>query len=169
MMDLSQQKEQFSRAYVHAVASVAGFSLYESKVDDDSIDVGFAQRGGVDGDCYRSPKIEAQLKCTSREEVGGKDAISFDLKVKNYNEICPEHFLVPRILIVVIVPENIDEWLHQTEEELVLRRCAWWMSLRGEPMSDNVKTIRVSLPRAQVFGPQSLRDIMQKVASGEMS
>lgn len=45
-MHISQQQEQFSRAYVHAIASVAGFTLYIPQVDDDSVDLGIAQWQG---------------------------------------------------------------------------------------------------------------------------
>jgi len=38
-VDLNQRKEQFSNAYVRAVASVAGFTLAKPEVDDDSIDL----------------------------------------------------------------------------------------------------------------------------------
>jgi hypothetical protein len=165
MMDINQQKEQFSRAYVHAVATVAGFTLKEHKVDDDSIDVGFAGSGGTDGDCYCSPQLDAQLKCSSRDLVGEED-VSIDLKIKNYDELRLGNFLVPRILIVVIVPNNVEEWLSQTEEQLVMRRCAWWESLRGRPKTENEYTARVHLPRTKVFNSHALRDLMQVIASG---
>ncbi len=58
---LNQMKEQFSHAYVKAVAAVAGFAWYKPSVDDDSIDLGLAQRGG--GGTTRSPRLEIQLKC----------------------------------------------------------------------------------------------------------
>ena len=44
MMDINHE-EQFQWAYVHAVASAAGFTLYQPAVDDDSIDLGVA--GGI--------------------------------------------------------------------------------------------------------------------------
>ena len=39
IMDINQRKEQFSRAYVLAVASAAGYAWYQPSVDDDSIDL----------------------------------------------------------------------------------------------------------------------------------
>jgi hypothetical protein len=36
---ITHQKEEFSIAYVHAVASVAGFALETFRVDNDSADV----------------------------------------------------------------------------------------------------------------------------------
>ncbi|MEZ2225342.1 MAG: hypothetical protein ACBR50_03540 [Microcoleus sp.] len=45
-MELNQQKELFSKAYVRAVAAVAGFSVNQLEVDDDSIDLHIVGRGG---------------------------------------------------------------------------------------------------------------------------
>jgi hypothetical protein len=66
-MHIDQRKEQFSRAYVHAVASVAGFSLASPVVDDDSVDVIFCSRGK--GGTLRAPRLEAQLKLVDRDHA----------------------------------------------------------------------------------------------------
>ena len=114
-MHINQRKEQFSRAYIHAVASVAGYALYEPYVDDDSIDCGLAARGAAG--IFFSPRVELQLKSSSRNIVK-KDRIVFPLGIKNYNDLRVENVLVPRILVVVIVPKDIEYWLSQTEEEM---------------------------------------------------
>lgn len=43
-MTEEQQKEQFSVAYVRAVAAVARVNTYKPEVDDDSVDIGFCAR-----------------------------------------------------------------------------------------------------------------------------
>jgi hypothetical protein len=106
-MDINQQKEQFSLAYIKAVSSVAGFSLHKPSVDDDSVDIVLAQTGG--NGTIRSPRIDAQLKCTSKDVIR-ENYIKFTLSLKNYNDLRPENVLVPRILVVVIVPSEIDNW-----------------------------------------------------------
>ena len=58
VMELPQRMEQFSRAYVHAIAAVAGANVLQWSVDDDSIDVGFGVKS------KRRARLEAQLKCT---------------------------------------------------------------------------------------------------------
>lgn len=113
-MDINQQKEQFSNTYVRAVASVAGYSLYKSDVDDDSIDLGIAAKGGTGP--ILSPRLELQLKCSSRDIID-ESHVRYPLKLKNYNDL-RINALVPRILVVVVVPEDITDWLQQSEEEL---------------------------------------------------
>ncbi|MGB3655945.1 MAG: DUF4365 domain-containing protein [Rivularia sp. (in: cyanobacteria)] len=63
-MEISQQKEQFSYAYLQAVTSVAGYSLYRPTVDDDSVDWGIAAKGIIGR--IRAPRLELQLKSTEQ-------------------------------------------------------------------------------------------------------
>jgi hypothetical protein len=79
-MRINQREEQFSRAYVHAVASVAGYALYKPYVDDDSIDCGIAARG--DAGIFFSPRVELQLKSSSRDIVKkGRSFIDSESKI----------------------------------------------------------------------------------------
>jgi hypothetical protein len=163
-MHINQRKEQFSRAYIHAVASVAGYALYEPYVDDDSIDCGLAARG--DAGIFFSPRVELQLKSSSRNIVK-KERIVFPLGIKNYNDLRVENVLVPRILVVVIVPKEIDNWLSQTEEEMCFKHCAYWCSLSGMGEPKSATTINVSLLRDQRFTVDALRGMMERIGRGE--
>ena len=97
-MEINQQKEQFSDTYVRAVASVAGYSLYKTNVDDDGGDLGIAARGGTGP--LLSPRLELQLKCTSRDLINSS-WVRYPLNLKNYNDL-RINVLVPRILVVVL-------------------------------------------------------------------
>ncbi|MEH1786699.1 MAG: DUF4365 domain-containing protein [Nostoc sp.] len=120
-MDINQQKEQFSITYIRAIAAVAGYSLYRPEVDNDSVDLGIVSRGGTGK--ILSPRLELQLKCTARE-ISNENYIKYPLNLKNYNEL-KINALVPRILVVVLIPEKITDWIKQTEDELCLRYCAY--------------------------------------------
>lgn len=170
-MELAQQKEQFSTAYVHAVASVAGYSVYPPSVDDDSVDRVIAESGG--NGTIRSPRLEVQLKCTSNN-VGYDDYINYPLKIKNYEDLRPTNLLVPRLLVVVFVPEDVEYWLEQSEDRLSMKRCGYWLSLRGEEDTENSASVTVNsasvtvkLPRYQKFTVDSLKAIMEQIANGE--
>jgi hypothetical protein len=166
MMDLSQRKEQFSRTYVRAVACVAGYTIYQPEVDDDSVDLGIA--GRAFGAVPRPPRIELQLKCTADDVIRG-DYIAFPLKRKNYDDLRLRDIdlVVPRILVVVRVPESEGEWLHQTEDELLMRRCGYWVSLSGQPKTANRTSVTVQLPRSNRFDVGSLRGLMERASRKE--
>lgn len=83
-MDLNEQKQQFSFAFLRAVSAVAGLAISRSDTDDDSIDATLAVRGGAG--TIKSPKLDLQLKCTAMSPPAG-DAFNFVLKRKNYDDL----------------------------------------------------------------------------------
>lgn len=163
-MDISQQKEQFSFAYVRAVAAVAGFGVFEPSVDDDSIDLQIASRSTAG--TIKRPRVELQVKCTEGEPLEA-DGFSYALKIKNYNDLRDPEVLVPRILVVVRVPTDLAEWVAVSDEQLTVRRCGYWTSLRGMAETDNTETVSVRLQREHRFTVEGLRAIMTRIAEGE--
>lgn len=163
-MDINQQKEQFSITYIRAIAAVAGYSLYRPEVDNDSVDLGIISKGGTGK--IISPRLELQLKCTARN-VLEENSLKYPLILKNYNDL-RINALVPRILVVVLVPEKITDWIRQTEEELCLRHCAYWVSLRGMPDTANTTTVTIEIPRINQFTPDALQAIIQRISSGDL-
>ncbi|MEG4317979.1 MULTISPECIES: DUF4365 domain-containing protein [unclassified Microcoleus] len=163
-MELNQQKELFSKAYVRAVAAVAGFSIDLLELDLNSIDLQITAGSG-EGSVY-FPELKLQLKCTSRDLIDG-DCIRYPLKVKNYNDL-RKNALVPRILVVVLVPENLEDWLQQSESELCMKNCAYWMSLRGQPETQNIGNVTVSLPPSNQFTVEALKSMIQRISEGSL-
>ncbi|WP_293133746.1 DUF4365 domain-containing protein [Microcoleus sp. bin38.metabat.b11b12b14.051] len=161
-MELNQQKELFSKAYVRAVAAVAGFSVSQPEVDDDSIDLKIVARGG-EGVVF-SPELNLQLKCTSRDVLDGQ-FIRYPVRIKNYRDLIINS-QVPRLLVVVLVPENLENWLQQSEDEMCMRYCAYWVSLRGQPERLNTANVTVELSRSNQFTVEALKSIMQCLSQG---
>jgi hypothetical protein len=163
-MELSQQKEAFSNAYFQAVVAVAGYALAKPSPDEDGIDWIVCARSVRE--TPRSPRLEVQLKCTARGALDDTD-LRFPLEVHYYESLCREAHL-PRILVVVTVPEQLENWMSQTEEEMILRYCGYWVSLRGAQGTANTNNITVRLPRAQQFTPDALREMMRRINDGGM-
>jgi len=68
----------------------------------------------------------------------------------------------------VVVPEKVEEWLQQSESSLCLLRCGYWLSLAGADVTTNQDNITVSIRRKNMFTPQVLEEIMDKVLEGDM-
>jgi len=156
-MDLNTQKEQFSIAYVRAVAAVAGVKVLRTDVDDDSIDIGLERSGGC------APKLDLQLKCTADPLPAAGD-ISFVLKLKNYDDL-RRPTVAPRWLVTLFVPTDCADWFTAAvpPTEVVLRRCAWWASLAGEPDVDNTSSVTIRLPRGSLFLPDALNAKLDEI------
>jgi Domain of unknown function (DUF4365) len=159
-MDPNQQKEQFSNAFLHAIAAVSECATSKPSVDDDSVDWTLSKIIG------RRPKLDLQLKCTAALAPSAEAGIPFPLKKKNYDDLRLTDLLCPRILVVVSVPEIVSDWLTLNPEQLVLRNCARWLSLFGSPESPNETSVTVYIPDDQYFTVEALNNMMQTISNG---
>lgn len=159
MIDLNDRKSLLSLAYIAAVAARAGYQIVEPRIDKDSVD------GILMGDEGRRPRIEFQAKATARGIL--KTAhLAYPLPLKNYNDLRADT-IVPRLLIVVVVPQQEKVWLHQSEKELRLRRCGYWISLAGMANVQNAFSVTVDVPRANLFDADQLDALMIRAERGE--
>lgn len=89
-------------------------------------------------------------------------AVVHDLEVRAYNLLRQENANRPRILVLLVLPEDESEWLTQSEDALMLRRCAYWASLRGAEASTAHTTVRIMIPRANVFSVETVQELMDQ-------
>ena len=157
LMPFPQQMEEFSRAWVAKVAAVAGCPIGSVSQDLNSNDL-IIKDGNNTG-----AQIDAQLKCTGRADFR-EEAFTFDLPVKNYNDLRLVA-TVQRLLIVVVVPHRVEDWVITTPDVAVMQHAAYWRNLVGEPATENQHTVRIRMSRAQQFTPMALREMMTTIAS----
>ncbi|MCX5535107.1 DUF4365 domain-containing protein [Streptomyces sp. NBC_00006] len=118
----SWQKEQISRAYVHALASQGGYTIGEWNVDKDGVDVTLRDSGLM---------VDFQLKCTQspRSIRGG---YSFDLDIETYDKLRSTERSAPGHLVLLVVPPNLDLWVTHHVDSLVLACHGYWACLRRQ-------------------------------------
>ena len=75
--------------------------------------------------------------------------------------------MVPRLLVVLDLPSQESDWVTIDTEELVLRRCAYWLNLNGSPESTRVRPT-VHIPKSQVFDVPGLRSLMEQSRNGSL-
>jgi hypothetical protein len=166
-MAVNTPQEIYSRAYVSAVAGAAGCTVAPPFPDTDSVDLilKYKHEPGP----FHFPMLEVQIKSISTIELKeGVESFSYDLKKKNYDELRGPYYHAPRLLFLVLVPRLSSEWTLHSEKEFLLRKCGYWVSLRNAPESDNTATVAVTCRRADVLAPDSLRDIMIRIAVGDI-
>lgn len=166
------RQEALSKAYFHAMLAKTGWG-YSVPVPDYGVDFTIGRITKRNGRPFMSRfKLDVQLKSSVKATIE-KDKISYALKVKAYEDLTatsdptaigPQ---TPRILVLVSMPEQESDWLEQDEERLMLRGCGYWLCLRDDPEITNSSTITVKIPRANLFTPESLQRIMDKITRGE--
>ena len=152
----NRHKELFSFAYINAVAARVGFEMSLKRLDHDGVD------GRLESLDAPARQINFQAKSTSRNEVWKGDHIAFELPITNYDQLRDTEATVPAILIVVLLPADPADWLTHTEDQLCLRRCAYWLSLRDEPEVSNRNSKTVHIPTANMFDQHQLVSMLSR-------
>ncbi len=75
-------------------------------------------------------------------------------------------FAIPRILVVVLIPEKPEDWITQSEAELCMRDSGYWLSLRGMPETQNTTAVTVTIPRTNQITVAALQLIMEGISQG---
>jgi hypothetical protein len=58
------------------------------------------------------------------------------------------------------------DWINVSAEQLILRKAAYWVSLRGSPESDNKESVTVTIPASNVFDVDGLQRLMEQSRQG---
>jgi len=159
-------KEGLSLAYVTAVAHMAGMDIGHTKFDY-GIDGTFEDVKRRDGGRRNSTgyKIDFQLKSTVNLSFNN-DWVVYNLEAKNYNDLVEVDIGTPRILIVFYMPQDKQHWINLTDKELVMKHCAWWICLKGQPETKNKSTITIRIHKDNLFNANSLIDMMNRHKEG---
>lgn len=86
--------------------------------------------------------------------------------MKNYEEL-RQRSQTPRLLIVLVLPKEREEWLVFSPEELIARRCCYWHSLADAPEVPNQSSRQVRISKKQVFSPEQLRTLLIRASRFE--
>lgn len=157
LLDTAARKEMLSIAYVRAVAAQAGYAVSPGHCPDrDSVDLTIHAGGAM------HPAIDLQLKATTKLSHPQDGRFPFRLRIKNYDDL-RGRTLIPRFLVVLSLPESEQDWLEVTPERLALRKCAYWMTLRGLGETSNTDSVAVYIPETNVFDTRQLCRLIEDV------
>jgi hypothetical protein len=171
MMTDQDIESELSYAYLHAVAAKigAGCQVAARQFDNAGIDANLHQVKEFSSNAFLTDiTINIQLKATTKEveEIDGRYPYFLD-NVDRYNVLRAETALPPKLLVVLFLPKNKEKWLQHTPTQLILQKCAYWVSLIGAPETANSTGQTVYLPKTQVFSPEGLSDLFLRIAQQE--
>lgn len=167
-MQITQIKEDISISYISALCAHSGIAYEIVRHDEDSTDGILRKRVFLDGGRKYDAELRIQLKCTSSpsQYIDNGNTITYKLKVKNYNDLCLRS-TTPIILGLLILPEDQNEWIQWSTEELLLKGCMYWASFAGKTESKNEGTISVTLDKKNAINEKTLQSILEKIAKEE--
>ena len=113
------------------------------------------------------PAIGIQLKATTNLGNAENGYFTFPLKVRNYESLRIET-QTPRLLVVLDLPKDENQWMTVNVDELVLRRCVYWLNLRAFGETTNQYSVTVKIPEENVLNVESLCTLMDQSRRGRI-
>ena len=150
---LNDIKERLSVAYLAAVTARAGYQISHMLIDKQSIDATIRPITG------RKLSVDFQLKATSADCIENTHIV-YDLPSNNYNHLVDIRCTALHYLMVLVLPRDEETWLVQDEQKLIISSCGYWIDLRGREPTSNKESVRIFLPREQIFDAGALQAIM---------
>ena len=159
LLTAPDREEALSRVYARAVAAVAGYVTADTDFDRDGVDLRIQSGGAM------RPALDLQLKATINLRASPDGHYRFPLNRRNYDLLRVET-QTPRLLVVLDLPRKEERWVTITAEKLVIRRRAYWLSLRNCDATDNQSSITVRIPMRNVFDVDNLKALMDQSRRG---
>lgn len=179
--------EAVSIAFVTAIAAKAGVNFSAKIAGDlpaDLFDYGtdgaFQKISRASSGRHRRSGIPLnyQLKATKHWEVKNDKFIKYNIEKKTYNDLVVKDDAPrtnPMILILLCLPDNFDHSVENDENSLVIKKCAYWHHLQGEPLltakgeEDNDGRTPILIPREQLFTADNLTTLIERTISGDLT
>ncbi|MFF7616777.1 DUF4365 domain-containing protein [Streptomyces lavendulae] len=156
--------ETLQVGYLHAVAAAAGCSLSQP-FPDNGIDW-HVSHGAPEHVVDDEVTIKVQLKATY--QIPPRPAgptFGFTLDNEHLVKLARTPVAVHKILVVMLVPREREQWIGAGDDRLDLRHCCYWTNLAGHPVTGRRRTT-VRIPTTRIFDDRALCEIMTRVGSG---
>lgn len=154
--------EAFERAYVSALAAASGMNVSVPNPDP-GVDMLVshrdpAHRGGV-------AHLEISLKATHRKPKPKATTLSVQIRRDRFNYLREPDWTIPKILVLMVVPESQDAWVRATSTTSVLHHAAYWVNLDGREAA-TAEEPSVAVPLAQMLDDVTLGEMMIRIGQG---
>jgi Domain of unknown function (DUF4365) len=133
-LSLNGQKARYGVAYVRSICAQAGVGLDETSPDEDVLAADCAVRFAV-------ANVSVQVKCTSGLTIRGRSA-SWPIR-REWAKKWQESWL-PVYFVLVIAPDDADEWIDQRDDGTFHRTAAFWRRIRRDESLGS----RIDIPKS---------------------
>lgn len=161
---------ELSYAFLHAVAAQAQAECKATPrlSDNRGVDAHLTSWGPFPPNAKKEVDLKVQLKATIAIPSDHGTHLSYTLKqVAHYNDLRAETYAVPRILVVLFLPREKDEWLKVTSDSLAIQRSAYWVSLSGASAVTSA-SVTVHIPKKNLLTPDALKALLADLSQGAL-
>lgn len=162
---MTNHKEQFQIGYLRAVAAAAGCVVAGVPEVDEGEDIILTHRSARHQNGDKTAYLGVQLKATSQFIDSTLDYVESNMRWDRYDVFRSLNPSIPRIVIIMSLPENQADWITASHGFLAVRHCSYWVNLAGAPERRGERP-KFRAPKTNVFDDAALCGIMERVGHG---
>lgn len=156
--------EMLQAGYLYAVSAGAGCNVH-SPTFDEGVDALLSHVVG--GNAAQSMYLKVQMKATAAHSSSDGTYAIAKMSRKRYDQFRETNISMHQIVVVMLQPSAQEEWVLASGEHLMVRHCAYWVNLAGEPAARGTgETVQVKAPLANVFDDIALCSMMERIRQG---
>lgn len=161
----TEMMESFQEAYVRGVAAAAGCVVYGKPEIDEGVDIVLTHRADVHLIGDKTAHLEIQMKSSADGPIENGEYITATLRRSRFDDFRAENITVNKIVVILHMPEDQEEWVTLGDTALSLHHRAYWVNLQGLPAiaDPEQKSITVRAPTSQYFDDVALCRMMQRI------
>ena len=167
MLPENKVKELLSIEYIRVVCAMAGY-ICEKNEQDYGFDLTIKNvKKRLSGKYYpEGYNIDIQAKATTKQTMTDS-VVKYSLKNKNYNDLRDPEAGTPSILVILILPKERNDWMNQDVNSLVMKKCAYWICLKGrDPKQNEDSKTTLEIPKQNIFSVKQLQSMIEQVKKG---
>ena len=161
----TKPKEELSISYLNVLCAVRGIALDVRKHDDDGRDASLSKKiiiKNTGNEFYA--QFDVQLKASSIGYTEHTNDYAYAIDVALFHKL-RQRAVTKCYLFLLILPENESEWVIHSIDELVLKKCMYWLDLCEQPPCDNVSKVTLRIPKENIVTSEKLEDFLQQSAN----
>ena len=160
----TDSQEMLQLGYLFAVSAAAGCNTWQPQIDE-GVDVLLSHTSAAH--LSNQAWLHIQMKATGASGSKQASRISAKMSRKRYNELRDPNVTFNKIVVIMHQPTSQAKWISAGQQNLVIRHCAYWVSLRGLPEPPGSGDyVTVTAPLSNVFDDVELCRLMAIVGQG---
>ncbi len=169
MIPENRIKELISLKFIELIANYNGHptSIPHSDfgTDLDVKEVDYRIENGQKRYFETGKELKLQIKSTTEKNIISDNYfIKYHLESKTFNDIIIRRKTKkPLILILFIFPEDKNEWINITDNELIAKKCAYWFFPKdNENQTDNISTRQIAIDKNNLITKDTLNFLFEQ-------
>jgi hypothetical protein len=164
----NQIKEELCFSFLRPICAFIGASLERKARPMDNVGIDATIELPPSSDRPIVYRLDVQLKATSSIKITQDEKhLLFNLDIKICERMAAPKKTTPWLLLILLLPECVNEWVVIDNEKITLERTMFWYKVSEQDVNPKSKTVQLKIPVINKVTENSLYQLLTEQSEGE--